>query len=92
MLGQPAASPTTGGFGDLPGVAQVIRLAEQVMSVHSTRHALTMNKKIALVPWCWIFLRGEPRWKNTMCEMLNVNMLKDVETFWFITVSLTIFV
>lgn len=51
----------TVGFGDLPGVAQVIRLAEQVMSVHSTRHALTMNKKIALVPWCWVypfFLRG----------------------------------
>lgn len=45
----------TVGFGDLPGVAQVIRLAEQVMSVHSTRHALTMNKKIALVPWCWVY-------------------------------------
>lgn len=59
----------TVGFGDLPGVAQVIRLAEQVMSVHSTRHALTMNKKIALVPWCWVypvFFCGGWRWKNNV--------------------------
>lgn len=51
--GRGARVPRDEGFGDLPGVAQVIRLAEQVMSVHSTRHALTMNKKIALVMKIW---------------------------------------
>ena len=34
---------------EFPGVEQIIRLAEQVMSVHSTRHPLTTNKKIALL-------------------------------------------
>ena len=40
---------STPAMAEFPGVDQIIRLAEQVMSVHSTRHPLTTNKKIALL-------------------------------------------
>ncbi|CAJ1337023.1 unnamed protein product [Effrenium voratum] len=47
------------GGGDkdaLPGVDQVIRLGGEIMSTHSTRHALTVNKKIALLMKIWAVL------------------------------------
>ena len=61
------------------------------MSVHSTRHALTMNKKIALVPWCWRFVFFFC-WGGEWGEKNNVwNFEKPCWKLWrdfgFITVS-----
>ncbi|CAK9095801.1 unnamed protein product [Durusdinium trenchii] len=54
--GRGKGSSKTLGREELPGVDQIIRLSQQVMSVHSTRHPLTTNKKIALLMKIWSVL------------------------------------